>query len=142
MRELNRRKAKVAIGNVNAIKQASVIDLSNSLAEEGNRKMGYDDSIDPKVNSKSEPHVAHTQLSFPVMDDNVSWHKTFPFENSEGEECLCSFWSKAFPMCEVLDQNFVDVNDLSKLEKVGFIGACEALQHYGVSVGVVACLLE
>ena len=63
-------------------------------------------------------------------------------QNSEGEECLCSFWSKAFPMCEVLDQNFVDVNDLSKLEKVGFIGACEALQHYGVSVGVVACLLE
>ena len=33
-------------------------------------------------------------------------------------------------------------NKREKPEKVGFIGACEALQHYGVSVGVVACLLE
>lgn len=36
---------------------------------------------------------------------------------------------------------FVGVNDLAKLEKIGFIGACKTLQHYDAII-FVAYLLK
>ena len=53
-----------------------------------------------------------------------------------------SIWSKTFPIREILDQNFVGVSDLAKLDKVGFSDTYKALQHIGVGVGVMSCLME
>lgn len=109
LRELSRRKAKVITHNVGVIvKQHSVIDLSLShVEEEKNKKRKHDESIDHEVNSRSEPYLVLTQLSFPILDGNVSWCKAFAFEVSEGKEVMCSMWSKAFLVREILDQNFV-----------------------------------
>jgi len=87
--------------------------------EEGNKKRKHDDFVDCEVNSKSELHLVQTQFSFLVMNGDVSWCKTFAFEEFEGKEALCSIWSKPFPFHEVLGQNFSGVGDLAKMEKVG-----------------------
>ena len=57
LRELSQRKVKVGAINVNSMKRALVIDLSNSHAKEENRKRDHDDSVDLEVKSKSEPHL-------------------------------------------------------------------------------------
>lgn len=144
LRKLSRRKEKVTTFNAGAtVKQHSIIDFSLSrVVEERNKRRKHNDSIDREVNSRSKLHLLQTQFSFPIIDGDVSWHEAFAFEEFEGEEGVRSIWSKTFPIREILDQNFVGVSDLAKLEKVGFSDTYKALQHIGVGVGVMSCLME